>query len=202
MDSWRLPPIGSGRGLGTGDRYLRADPFANFARVESGPLWTEKDCASRFIILPRGQSPPALKEVGWDLEVGHVAQKVAVLRRKQMRPREKMPRAAGVGRPGGLGGPEQTARKSLPGGDLQAPRRASCRARARERRASSVQRSTPGLCRGWSSPWPKERRPRKVMCFGGGASVPRGPQSIPRVSAAHDGVDNGQCIRAPSAIFR
>ena len=103
-----------------------------------GPI---KDCSSRKIILPRGQSPPALKEVGWDLEVGHVAQKVAVLRRKQMRPREKMPRAAGVGRPGGLGGPEQTARKSLPGGDLQAPRRASCRARARERRASSPARN-------------------------------------------------------------
>ena len=25
-----------------------------------GPLWTEKDYSSRFIILPRGQSPPAL----------------------------------------------------------------------------------------------------------------------------------------------
>ena len=49
----------------------------------------EKDCSSRKIILPRGQSPPALKEVGWELEVGHVAQKVAVFRRKQMRPLRK-----------------------------------------------------------------------------------------------------------------
>ena len=51
-----------------------------------GPI---KDCSSRKIILPRGQSPPALKEVGWDLEVGHVAQKVAAphSKRNQMRPR-------------------------------------------------------------------------------------------------------------------
>ena len=34
------------------------------------------------------------------------------------------------------------------------------------------------------------------MCFGGGVSVPRGPQSIPRVSAAHDGVDNVPAPRA------
>ena len=34
------------------------------------------------------------------------------------------------------------------------------------------------------------------MCFGGGASVPRGPQSTPRVSAAHDGVDNVPAPRA------
>ena len=36
-----------------------------------------------------GQTPPPHKKVGWDLEVGHVAQKVAVFRRKQMRPLRK-----------------------------------------------------------------------------------------------------------------
>ena len=45
-----------------------------------GPLWTEKDYSSPFIILPQGQSPPAPVNWGWlGFELGHVAPRLGPL---------------------------------------------------------------------------------------------------------------------------